>query len=88
MTRTLRSLAAPALVAATLAAAVPTTGCYGSFAAARKIHAWNGHVTNSKIGNSVIMWGLIIIPVYELATLGDIFIFNPIEVFSGNNPIQ
>ena len=79
---------APLRVAASLAAAVPQAGCYGSFAATRKIHNWNGHVTSNKFANSVIMWGLIIIPVYELATLGDILIFNTVETFGGSNPLD
>ena len=87
MTRT-RSFVAPAVLAATLAAAVPSTGCFGQFGATRKIAAWNDHVTESKVGRSVVMWGLLVIPVYELAAIGDIFIFNPIEFFSGSNPMM
>ena len=78
-----RALLVPALIATTLA-----TGCYGQFAATRKIHNWNGHVSGNKFVNSVVMWGLIVIPVYPLASLGDIFIFNPIEVVSGSNPLH
>jgi hypothetical protein len=80
-----RKLLVPALIAATLAT---TTGCYGEFAATRKIYGWNSHVSGNKIVNSAVMWGLIIIPVYELASLGDIIIFNPIEVVSGSNPLH
>jgi hypothetical protein len=71
------------LCAATLAAS--STGCYGSFAATRKIHSWNGTVTGNKYANSVIMWGLIIIPVYELGTLVDVLVLNPLEIISGSN---
>jgi len=89
MTRTTRSRLAPALVAATLAAAaLPSTGCFGKFGLTRKVAGWNDHVTESKVGKSVVMWGLLVIPVYELAALGDIFIFNPIEFFSGSNPVD
>lgn len=62
-------------------------GCYGQFALTRKLYAWNGHVTGNPIARSAIMWAFLIIPVYELAGLGDFFIFNTVEVFSGSNPV-
>jgi hypothetical protein len=62
-------------------------GCYGQFALTRKIHDWNGRATNNKFANSVITWGLIIIPVYEVCALADFVVFNTIEVFSGRNPV-
>ena len=34
-----------------------------------------------------MFWGLLIIPVYELAGLGDFVIFNLIEFWTGKNPI-
>jgi hypothetical protein len=62
-------------------------GCYGQFALTRKIYNWNGRATANRFANSVILWALIIIPVYELATLGDFLIFNTIEFYSGSNPV-
>ncbi len=61
-------------------------GCYGSNGAFNAIHDWNGQVTGDKWANSAVHFALWIVPVYELALLGDILIFNTIEHFTGSNP--
>jgi hypothetical protein len=78
------------LVAAVVLVAVAAVagGCYGQFALTRKIYAWNGEVTQNKFANSLIFFALIVIPVYELCSLGDWIIFNTVEVFTGQNPIS
>ena len=63
-------------------------GCYGSYTATRKIHHWNGTITSNNIANSVVMWAMFIIPIYELGFLGDLFIFNTVESATGSNPIK
>jgi hypothetical protein len=70
-----------------LLASTLTAGCYGRFALTRKVYTWNGQATGNAFANSLIMWGLLIIPVYELAGLADLLIFNTIEVFTGSNPV-
>ena len=67
-----------------LAAALATTqaGCYGHYSATNALNRWNGTVTNSAVGNSVIHLALWF-GVYELAIAGDFFIFNTIEFFTG-----
>ncbi|MEQ9499849.1 MAG: DUF3332 domain-containing protein [Deltaproteobacteria bacterium] len=77
-----------ALLAATTitGATVGTTGCYGSFALTKKLHTWNGSLGN-KFLNTIVFWVLVIIPVYELITLGDAIIFNLIEFWTGSNPL-
>lgn len=62
-------------------------GCYGQYAATRKIYTWNGNVSSNGIVRSALMWGLLIIPVYELCLLGDFLIFNPLELVTGSNPL-
>ncbi len=42
---------------------VLVAGCYGSYGAFHSVHHWNGHATNSKVGNSAIHLGLWILPV-------------------------
>lgn len=76
-----RLLAAAALLAAT------NVGCYGQWALTRALHGWNGHATGNKFLNSLLTWGLLIVPIYPLAALGDFVIFNTIEFWSGRNPI-
>jgi hypothetical protein len=66
------------------AAALSTAGCYGSYGAFHALHGWNGHATSSKVGNSLIHFGLWIVPVYELSLVGDFIIFNNIEFLTGS----
>jgi hypothetical protein len=68
-------------------AAFPATGCYGGFNLTRKLHGWNGQVSNKWV-NTLIFWAFIIIPVYEVCTFVDAIAFNVIEFWSGKNPID
>jgi hypothetical protein len=77
----------PILVAA-LAATLPGTGCIGPNHAFRGVHSWNTRATDSKWWNELLHIGMWIIPVYELTLAGDILIFNSIEFWGGNNPIN
>jgi hypothetical protein len=67
---------------ALLASALAQPACYGSYSAAHALHRWNGHATGSEVANSVIHFGLYVVPVYELAWVGDFFIFNTVEFFT------
>jgi len=80
--RTTTALVLSAVLATTAA------GCYGSYAAARKLHTWNGTVASSKVGRSAVHLALWIVPVYELAIVGDFFIFNNVEFLTGSNPMK
>lgn len=75
-------------LAAVLATALATAGCYGSYGAFHKLHGWNGTVSHDKWARSAVHLGLWIIPVYELALAGDFLIFNTIEQFTGDNPFK
>ncbi len=75
------------LVMVALSTLTLSMGCYGTFGLTRNIYSWNGKVTDSKFANSIIMWGLIIIPAYPIATFIDILILNVIEFWSGSNPM-
>ncbi len=68
-----------------LAAALATTqaGCYGTYSATNTLNRWNGTVSDNKIVTSAVHLGLWIIPVYELAIVGDFFIFNTVEFLQG-----
>ena len=69
-----------------LAAVLSTTaaGCYGSSGAFHKVHAWNGTVASDKWARSAVHLGLWILPVYELAIVGDFLIFNTVEHLTGD----
>jgi hypothetical protein len=70
---------------ALVAALAAQPACYGSYSATRALHRWNGHVTASPIGNSVINFGLWVIPVYPLCFVGDFLIFNNIEFITNTS---
>ena len=74
-----------------LAAAALTlgaTGCLGPNNAARSLLNWNATATEYDLANEAIFIGLVWVPVYELALLGDVLVFNTIEHWSGENPID
>ncbi len=82
-----RSLATAALALA-LATTATSSGCYGTYQATKKVNNWNGQVTGSKVANSLIHFGLWVIPVYPLCIAGDFLIFNTVEFVTGSNPLQ
>lgn len=69
-----------------LVSSVAVTGCYGKFALTKKVYDWNGGLGN-KFLKSIVFWALVIIPVYEVAGLADVVIFNLLEFWTGSNPI-
>ena len=73
----------PLVIAVGLASA-SSAGCYGSYGAFKTVHRWNGHATGNEVLNSVIHFGLWVLPVYPLALAGDFFIFNNVEFLTGN----
>ena len=58
-------------------------GCYGPFPLTKIVYDFNGDVTDSKIVHTLLMWGLLILPVYEIAMLADAIIFNLVEFWTG-----
>lgn len=66
--------------------AFASVGCYGSFSLTKKIYNWNGTVGDKYI-NSVVMWVLIIVPVYPATGFIDFWILNTIEFWTGSNPV-
>lgn len=79
-------LMSASLVAALAVTAVGTTGCFGKFALTRKVYGWNDSLGN-KFVKTLVFWGLIIVPVYEIAGAADYFILNLIEFWTGSNPV-
>ncbi len=72
-----------------LAALIPAMiGCYGSFPITKIIYDFNGKVSDSKLAQSVVFWLFVILPVYNIAVIGDAVIFNLIEFWTGAKPAQ
>ena len=77
-----KSLLALALTAGLL------SSCLGSNAAFNNIQDWNADMSESRWvvqGVSVVFWA---VPIYEIALLADIILFNSIEFWGGSNPIS
>jgi hypothetical protein len=73
----------PAAIVTAIAVSQPA--CYGSYSASRALHRWNGTATSSKITNSLIHFGLWIIPVYPVVFIvGDALVCNNVEFITGD----
>jgi hypothetical protein len=65
--------------------ATMATGCFGTgrFRAANAIYDFNKSVSDNGVVRSLVMVGLIIIPVYEISFLVDIIVLNTMDFFNG-----
>ncbi|MCB5259955.1 MAG: DUF3332 domain-containing protein [Candidatus Cloacimonetes bacterium] len=77
-------LVSMALVAIILTVGV--AGCFGNFAATRKVYEFNESFGN-KWMNQIMFWVLSFVPVYNVAAFADVVLFNTIEFWTGSNPI-
>jgi len=75
------------IVTIVLSSSLLLTSCIGSFSAFNGIREWNESATDNKFANELIFIALWIIPVYQIASLGDLVVFNAIEFWDGTNPI-
>ncbi|MDK2973282.1 MAG: hypothetical protein PWP23_3037 [Candidatus Sumerlaeota bacterium] len=73
-----------ALVCLAAFAGTSLTACYGKFPLTKAVYRFNGNVSENRWVQSLLMWGFIILPVYNLAMLGDAIIFNLIEFWTGD----
>lgn len=64
-----------------------STSCLGSFSAWNNLKDWNEDFSDNKFVNNAIFWGLNIIPIYPLFYAADVFIFNLVQFWTGDNPI-
>lgn len=66
---------------------VAMTGCFGSFQLTRNVYQWNESVTPNKFAQTLLFYGMNVVPVYGAAGFLDFFVFNLVEFWSGSNPI-
>ena len=71
-----------------LAASVLISGCYGPFNLTRRLYNWNGQAGTTKWEKEFVFLLLVVLPVYQLSTFGDAIIFNSMEFWTGNNPVD
>lgn len=66
---------------------ISVSGCFGSFQLTRSAYNWNQNVTSDKFAQTLIFYGMNIVPVYPFVGFLDVVIFNLIEFWTGTNPI-
>jgi hypothetical protein len=71
-----------------LAATILLTGCTGPFALTKKVHHWQTNVSENQWVQEVAFLGCVILPVYGLSCLADAIIFNSVEFWTGDNPMD
>ena len=64
-----------------------SVSCTGPFKLTKRVHAWQTSFENKWV-DEVAFLGCVILPVYSLSTLGDAIIFNSIEFWTGDNPMD
>jgi len=62
--------------------------CFGKFELTRKIYKFNEGVSSNWFVRTLLMWVLMIIPVYAISGFLDMLIFNLIECFTGKNVLS
>jgi len=70
-----------------VALALVASGCYGPFNLTRRLYNWNGQI-QGKWEKEFVFILLAWAPVYSLAVLGDAIVFNSMEFWTGNNPVD
>ena len=63
------------------------SGCYGPFNLTKRVYAWNGEFEGDWPQEGMFLV-LGILQVYTLAGLADSLVFNSIEFWGGDNPID
>ncbi len=81
------SLRRAAILSVAAIGLVTTTGCFGSFQLTRKLYSFNKSVSSDKFVQELVFLGLNIVPVYSLASLGDVIFANTVEFWTGSNPV-
>ncbi len=79
------------LAMAALSLAAATTGCIGkthSFCMFNGILNWNKQASDNEWVNELIFLGLCIIPAYPISLFADVIVFNSIDFWTGENPLQ
>jgi len=75
------------LIAVMLVLCLGVTGCTGTFALTRKVY--NFHTTQGdKWANEFAFLVVWILPIYGISTLADAIVFNSIEFWTGDNPVN
>ena len=81
-----RSILPFALTSGLLVAAL--LGCFGQFQITRNVYAFNRTVSQDRFVRWTVFLAMNIAPVYPVGVVMDAFIANPVEFWSGTNPVK
>lgn len=71
-----------------LASMLFLTGCFGQFQVTRNLYAFNRTVAQERFTRWALFLAMNIAPVYPVGVVMDAFIANPVEFWSGRNPVK
>lgn len=75
-------------LSATILALGLASSCLGPDNAYSSIKDWNAGLSDQAWIEELVFLGLWFIPVYPITLLGDIIIFNTVDYWTGDNPIN
>ena len=81
------ALRATLLAAILLLLCFVTTGCTGSFNLTKKVYNWH-RSQDDKWHDELLFLLVVFVPVYSIATFADAIVFNSIEFWTGDNPVE
>jgi len=76
------------MVGGLIAALLPASGCYGPFAATRRLWHWNRQFDGEWTREAVFLGTGVLTPCYVVVALADALWFNPIWFWSGEGWID
>jgi hypothetical protein len=63
-------------------------GCFGQFQITRNVYAFNRTVSQDRFARWAVFLALNLAPVYPVGAVMDAFIANPVEFWTGTNPVK
>ena len=75
-------------IAAAILASTLSAGCLGPNHLHDNLRNWNATATDMNWLNEIIFLVLTIIPVYGICMFADVLIFNTVDYWGGENPID
>jgi hypothetical protein len=72
-----------------LAAVFVTTavGCFGRFRAVNAVYDFNRQASDNAVVRSLVLFAMLVIPVYAIAFLADWIVLNTLDFFNGTNKV-
>ncbi|MBD8387336.1 DUF3332 domain-containing protein [Dysgonomonas sp. BGC7] len=74
------------IVVSTLSFSFLFSSCIGSFSLSNRFLDWNKTIDSNKFVNAILF--VVFTPAYALTMLGDVLLFNSIEFWTGENPVE